>query len=82
MPMKGGSARQVGSEIRDPQDQRKHTGGHLSDPEGSLSQAGALLWFLLSQETIEEWLTGSLQEKRLGSGDTVASGRHPCLDID
>lgn len=37
--MKEGPARQVDSEIRNTQDQRKHTRGHLSDLEGSISQA-------------------------------------------
>ena len=39
MPIKEGPARQVGLGTRDPPSQRKHTRRHLSDPEGSLSQA-------------------------------------------
>lgn len=68
----------MGSGIRNAQDQRKHPRGHLSDPEASI----VWLRFLLSQQPTEKLLTGALQEKGLGLGETAASGRDLCLDFD
>lgn len=51
MPMKEDPARQVGSGIRDAQDQVKHTRGQPSDSEGSISQAQSFAVVSVKPET-------------------------------
>lgn len=53
------------SEIR-PARRGKQTREYVSDAEGILIRPIALLWFLLNQGPINEWLTW--QERRLGLG--------------